>query len=299
MSIERLQCVRVGIDLVNKESSLNILSLLALSLLMSGCAFFGNRSTVAEKVPSCFSDGENQATHCKSKRLSEDGRIATTRCIGALNQQATPALRGKCVEKICSEGSNTDCQVKGEMAVLQEYSDLAAARLFDADESSKSREGRSIASVAPPADMSSDALVTSSGASATGASSGVSSSKKKGWTMASASGKGETSSDTAKSGEGSRKKSTPARTVASVSPAAENSAADTSMQLVLRPAKKQRQPAAAEPKKGFKKVCVASNESEAPANLRGKCATRRCTKGKCTYNGRREMFDWVASRSEI
>lgn len=367
----RVQFSRVGIDLVNKEPSLNIVKLLAFCLLVSGCAFFGKRNTAAEKVPSCFSDGENQSTHCKAKRVLDDGRVATTRCIGALNQHANAALRGKCVEKICSEGSNTDCQIKGEIAVLGEYSDLAAARLFDADESAKSSEGRSLASVAPPADMSAMPGIAGGGggASGSGASSRAgavsNSSRKKGWTMASVGGKGKSrqaggagagsaastsgaagagsvagtgggaSAATSTSGgdfaddesgatesaiaaagksgaDGSERsgaggsggtgrgseRSGSGRSVASVSKNAD-AASDESMQIVLRPAKKPRAPAAAEPKKGFKKVCIASNESDAPANLRGKCATRRCAKGKCTYNGRREMFDWLASRSEI
>jgi hypothetical protein len=67
------------------------------------------------------------------------------------------------------------------------------------------------------------------------------------------------------------------------------------MNLVLKPAKKSRAQASVKSSdKGFKKVCIGKDESGAPEHLRGKCATRTCAKGKCSYQGRKEMFDWVS-----
>ncbi|MGZ3797052.1 MAG: hypothetical protein ACXVB1_11835, partial [Pseudobdellovibrionaceae bacterium] len=108
---------------------------IALSFFLSSCSLLGlGPKRAPEIVPSCFSDGENQATYCKSQRVGEDRRIITTRCIGTKNLEAKANLRGKCVEKICSEGSNTDCQVRGEFPVLEQYAELVTAKLFAADE---------------------------------------------------------------------------------------------------------------------------------------------------------------------
>jgi hypothetical protein len=70
------------------------------------------------------------------------------------------------------------------------------------------------------------------------------------------------------------------------------------MNVVLKPANpsaRSRVPASAKPlTNGFKRVCVSRSDSTAPANLRGKCAVRTCNLGKCSYQGRKEMFDWAA-----
>jgi hypothetical protein len=120
---------------------LKFIAVLIVSLFMVGCALFGiGAKRAPEIVSSCFSDGENQSTFCKSQRVNEGGKIVTTRCIGSQNPESKPNLRGKCVEKICSEGSNTDCQVKGEFAVLELYAELATAKLFAADEAAQANE---------------------------------------------------------------------------------------------------------------------------------------------------------------
>jgi hypothetical protein len=189
---------------------------------MSGCSLFGPDSKrKPEVVPSCFSDGENQAALCKSQRVNEDGKTVVTRCIGSQNPESKAILRGKCVEKICSEGSNTDCQIKGEFGVLEQYTEIVTAKLFAADEAAAAKE-----SVTP----------------------------------------------------------TPTSTVSGIG-----------VKPALRPAKKSRTPTKVkEVEKGIKKVCVAKKDLTAPKVLRGKCAIRNCTNGKCTYQGRKEMFDWVA-----
>jgi hypothetical protein len=171
-----------------------------------------------------------------------------------------------------------------------------------------------VGGVAPPG----ASVESSAASSATGSKKSVVGAKKKGPSNLASSSKGKSRkiasviAAEANAAESANVASTiastgPASSAGAASAAVANSAeadeaalAEDSMQMVLRPAKKPRVPATAgDVKKGFKKVCIASNESEAPASLRGKCATRKCAKGKCTYNGRREMFDWVASRGEI
>jgi hypothetical protein len=58
--------------------------------------------------------------------------------------------------------------------------------------------------------------------------------------------------------------------------------------------KKKRVTASVGGDEGFKKVCIAKTDTAAPEVYRGKCATRSCNGGKCTYKGRKEMFDYVA-----
>ncbi|MBC7370240.1 MAG: hypothetical protein H7326_01670, partial [Bdellovibrionaceae bacterium] len=68
------------------------------------------------------------------------------------------------------------------------------------------------------------------------------------------------------------------------------------MTIALSPIKKSRTPASAAGGAAegvFKKVCISKTETSAPQNLRGKCATRTCNAGKCTYQGQKEMFDWT------
>lgn len=242
-----------------------------IGLSLAGCSLFSSSTQRAtEVVPSCFSDGENQETSCKAQRTNEEGKTVVTRCIGAQNQEAKPALRGKCVEKICAEGSN-DCKVRGEFAVLEQYAELVTAKMF-ADEAAQSKK-KSVAKKSKGKNKSApvreetevsiapDVIVASP----------------------------EPPPEPVPA---------PARKIASVS-AVETQPAQ--MSLVLKPVKKvaasSRASASAKADGGFKKVCVSRNETTAPDNIRGKCATRTCSGGKCTYQGRKEMFDWVARGS--
>lgn len=235
---------------------------IALSLVMSGCSLFGSGSKRApEIVSSCFSDGENQSSFCKAQRVNEDGRIVVTRCIGSLNQEARPALRGKCVEKTCSEGSNTDCQVKGEFSVLEQYAELVTANLFVADEMAQAKKNMSVKGKGKARAIASVAVANAPVPTPTPVPEPIT--------------------------------STPEKNGPKVEPAEQ-----PSMKIVLRPAKKSRAPVSLnEIEKGFKKVCISKKEMAAPEVLRGKCATRNCAKGKCQYQGRKEMFDWVARRN--
>jgi hypothetical protein len=118
-----------------------------LSLFLVGCSMFGAKSQrPAETVLSCFSDGENQSTYCKTVRTQDNGKTVVTRCIGAQNPEVMPSLRGKCVEKICSDAANMECQTRGEFAVLEKFADLASARLF-ADEAASQAKKEKIAKV--------------------------------------------------------------------------------------------------------------------------------------------------------
>lgn len=249
---------------------MKVIIIVFLSLIVAGCSLFSSSAhRPGEVVPSCFSDGENQESSCKAQRTNEEGQTVVTRCIGSQNQEAKPALRGKCVEKICTEGSN-DCKTRGEFAVLEQYAELVTAKMF-ADEAAhskkksiakKSKSKNKSAPVREEAEVSiaPDVIVATP----------------------------EPPPEAAPA---------PARKVASVS-AVESAPAQ--MSLVLKPVKKassstsSRAPASVKSENGFKKVCVSRNETAAPDNIRGKCATRTCAGGKCTYQGRKEMFDWVA-----
>lgn len=272
--------------------------LIALSLIMTGCSLLGSQSKkTAEVVASCFSDGEDQESYCKAQRTDDNGKIVVTRCIGSKNQESKLELRGKCVEKICSEGSNTDCHVRGEFAVLEQYADLATAKLFSSEDSGKKKTSksssaknreRSLASVAPPVlapeVAASTAPVSPAVTSATATVTPIVSGPAV--TAATSSSSEQQHQSAANKKEADvEKKPIEAPT----------------MNLVLKPIKKQRTVASATKStdKGFKRVCVAKSESTAPQILRGKCAVRNCAKGKCTYQGRKEMFDWVASNKSI
>jgi len=262
---------------------------IALSLIMTGCSLLGSKSKLTpEVVASCFSDGEDQEAYCKAQRTNEEGKIVVTRCIGSKNQEARLELRGKCVEKICSEGSNTDCHVRGEFSVLEQYAELATAKLFSSEDSikkkgtksstSKSRE-RSLASVAPPV-LAPEASAVAAVLTETTATGSPAASSSVAATSAS-----EPQPVSAKKETVVEKKPTEA----------------PAMNLVLKPIKKPRSVASVSKghEKGFKRVCISKSESTAPQILRGKCAVRTCAKGKCTYQGRKEMFDWVASNKSI
>ncbi len=248
---------------------------LCLSPFFFGCAHKAPTPRAPEVVASCFSDGEDQEQICKTKRIDESSRIVITRCIGSANKIAPAALRGQCVEKICVANSNTECIVRGEFAVLQTYAELMRDRLFAEDQDSP----------APPA--------------------GKMSKKKKGK---------KTSRHTATTNEidvdpGVRLPPEPVKNepmpqapVVKSAPAAEGFTAEPpEMKVTLKPDKplamsktKSRTPASVAPPAGFKRVCISKNDTRAPAVLRGKCAVRNCTDGKCSYKGRKEMFEWAA-----
>lgn len=253
---------------------MNINTVLVVSLILVGCSHGVTTKRAPEVVASCFSDGDNQDLFCKTQRINEESKVVTTRCIGATNKIAVAALRGKCVEKICLEGSQTECITRGEFAVLQQYAELVKGRLFAEDES------------APAADRKS----------------GKSKKGKKSQKVAAL--KAESSEiDTDPS---VRLPPEPEKVEAAPSPVPLVKAAPVApaeppqMNVVLRPANqpsaKARVPAST-PKatlEGFKRVCVSKNDMAAPMILRGKCAVRTCSGGKCTYQGRKEMFDWAA-----
>jgi len=265
---------------------------IALGISLSACSLFTHKRA-PEVVASCFSDGEDQEKMCKSQRVNEENKIVTTRCIGTQNREANPVLRGKCVEKICSEGSNTDCVVKGEMRVLAQYSELVTSNMFGDGEAtaapaakktpgketkklSKSKSGK--AHAAAPAAVSAATVAEASPAS------------------------GEVDTDPSVP-----LPPMPEKKVAEAAPApapapqkfTDEEAAAPAMSLALKPVKvatkkKSRTVASVRGEEGYKKVCVAKNDSAAPEVLRGKCATRSCTSGKCSYKGRKEMFEYFA-----
>jgi hypothetical protein len=265
-----------------------IVTLFGLSL--SGCSLFGGGKRAAEVVPSCFSDGENQGAVCKSQRTNEDNRVVVTRCIGAQNQEAKPELRGKCVEKVCSEGSNTDCKTRGEFAVLEQYAELATSKMFAADDGGQSKKNmaakerggkagkkgktlgsslttKDIAAVAPPVLPETPPVAAAAAEPAPAPE------------------------------QHAVPPPTSSRKPASVDSPAPSASAEKQMSITLKPAKKpaRTQASVKAAENGFKRVCVSKGEIAAPEVLRGKCAIRNCTAGKCTYKGRKEMFDWVAS----
>jgi hypothetical protein len=156
------------------------------------------------------------------------------------------------VEKICSEGSNTDCQVKGEFAVLEQYAELTTAKLFAADEEGQPKKEAAV----KDKDKEKEKAKTKVAANAPILpAEAVSASKKTEFK--------------------------------------EEEAEKSSMKIVLKPIKKSRAPASIkESEKSTKKFCIAKTETTAPEALRGKCATRTCFNGKCTYHGRKAVFEW-------
>lgn len=274
--------------------------LIALSLGLSACSLFTPKRA-AEVVPSCFSDGDDQTKICKAQRVNDESKIVVTRCIGTQNREANPVLRGKCVEKICSEGSNTDCSVKGDIRVLEQYAELVTSNMFADGDSApaprkhsvkekklKAKAAKSAANAAPAPAAPAAVAATESAAPA-----------------------GEVDTDpSVVLPPMPEKKVVVEATPTPVPKFTEAEAAAPAMSIALKPAKPAKKKVAAASataraiasvkgdESGFKKVCVAKNDSSAPEILRGKCATRSCSSsGKCSYKGRKEMFDYVA-RSE-
>ncbi|WP_413581802.1 hypothetical protein [Bdellovibrio sp. HCB288] len=242
-----------------------------LALVAVGCA---QKPVIKEPeiVASCFADGEKQEM-CKAERTNDDGKIVITRCIGSTNRNALASLRGKCVERICTKGSNNDCQIRGEMGVLDQYSELVRHKFFAEDE----EDG---AAVAPKK---------------------IAKAKKK-------KGKGavkavEQELDVDPMAELPKMPEKPEPVVKKAAPKAvsqepaEPAAINVTLKADASPksvSSKPRKPASSvAANEGFKKVCVAKSDANAPEVLRGKCATRNCNDGKCTYGGRKEMFEYV------
>lgn len=259
---------------------------IALSFGLSACSLFSPKKA-PEVVASCFSDGEDQTKMCKSQRINEESKIITTRCIGSQNREANPVLRGKCVEKICSEGSNTDCVVKGEMRVLEQYAELVTSNMFGDGESAP----------APKRHSAKDKTkkVKSPAAAAANVSAVAS--------AAAPAAEVDTDPSATLAPLPEKKPVVEATPTPAPQKVAEEEAEAPSMSIALKPVKVAKKKAssvsraiAANTKndEGFKKVCVAKNDSSAPESLRGKCATRSCSGGKCSYKGRKEMFDYVA-----
>ncbi|MFS4458307.1 hypothetical protein [Bdellovibrio sp. HCB2-146] len=247
-----------------------------LLLILLGCSHSAPKRG-PEVVASCFSDGEEQEPMCKSQRVAEDSRIVVTRCIGANNRLALANLRGKCVEKICPAGSNTDCETRGEIAVLGAYAELVRGKLFAEDETPAA------ATPAAPAKK-------------------MKNKKGKGKKLAavnSVEAEIDVDPNARLPVEPEKEEPAPAAVTAkAVKQAPAAPVEPPQMNVVLKPAaKKARGPSSvAKPQDGFQRVCVAKADTAAPENLRGKCAIRNCdASGKCTYKGRKEMFDWVAA----
>ncbi|MFM6930275.1 MAG: hypothetical protein ACKOX6_17540 [Bdellovibrio sp.] len=225
-----------------------------------------------EIVPSCFSDGEDQSKMCKAQRI-EDSKKVITRCIGSQNREAHPALRGKCVEKICSEGSNTDCQTKGEFRVLAQYAELVTSKIFTDGETDRAPKSR------PAKDRKSKVKTTKA-----------------------------TIEEEIDVDPSVPLKPSPEKKIVAEAPPAPTHPKKREVAAELPPVSVSLRPASPVKKKtsasrsvaniktedGFKKVCVAKDNLSAPEIIRGKCATRLCFSGKCDYKGRKEMFDFIA-----
>ncbi len=264
--------------------------LIALSLGLSACSLFTPKRVV-EVVPSCFSDGEDQTKICKAQRVNEDSRIIITRCIGMRNREANPGLRGKCVEKICTEGSNTDCSVKGDVRVLEQYAELVTSNMFADGDSAPTPKKH----VVKEKKLNSKAAKASANATQVPAAAPA--------TVASV---GEVDTDPSAVLPPMPEKKVAVEVAAAPAPKfTKEEAAAPAMSIALKPAKSVKKKIAAASStaraiasvkgdEGFKKVCVAKSDSSAPESLRGKCATRNCSSGKCSYKGRKEMFDYVA-----
>ena len=250
---------------------MKINTVLVVSLILAGCSHGVIAKRAPEVVASCFSDGDNQELFCKNQRINEESKVVTTRCIGSANKIAVAALRGKCVEKICTEGSQTECTTRGEFAVLQQYAELVKGRLFAEDESASSQKK----------DSNKQKKYRS----------------KKTASLKSADSEIDTDPSVRLPPEPVKEEAAPAP--AAVAKAAPTAPAEPpQMNVILRPANstgKARGPASAKPPTdGFKRVCISRSDTSAPANLRGKCAVRSCTAGRCSYQGRKEMFDWAS-----
>ncbi|WP_413584403.1 hypothetical protein [Bdellovibrio sp. HCB274] len=243
-----------------------------LALLAVGCAHKPVQKE-PEIVASCFADGDKQDM-CKAERTNEKNEIVITRCIGQTNRNALASLRGKCVERICTKGSNNDCQVRGEIAVLDQYSELVRHKHFAEEEEENFQAPKKIAKF------------------------------KKG-----KKGKGALKAEAAVAeldvdpmAELPKMPEKPEPVVKKAPPKAvsQEPAEPAQINVTLKADKggaspKPRKPASAmAAQDGFKKVCVAKTDQNAPEVLRGKCATRNCTDGKCSFGGRKEMFDYVA-----
>ncbi|WP_413288445.1 hypothetical protein [Bdellovibrio sp. HCB337] len=265
--------------------------LILLSLTMFGCAQTSVKRA-AEIVPSCFSDGENQELYCKAQRTNEEGKTVITRCIGKENREAAPNLRGKCVEKICSEGSNTDCHTRGEFAVLQQYADLMTSGQFGSDDGGT-------AAPAPAKKMTAMKEKGKKGKMAKATTPAVVASTPSASQSLSEAATTEVDTDpTAKLAALPTPAPEPTPIKKAIPKEAE-SAEPPQMAITLKPAKASKKKARATAsvkayEEGFKKVCIEKGDTAAPEVLRGKCATRNCASGKCSYKGRKEMFEWVA-----
>jgi hypothetical protein len=243
------------------------------ALAAFGCAHKQEVRT-PEIVASCFGDGESQDV-CKAERINDESKVVTTRCIGVQNRNALASLRGKCVEKICSKGSNTDCQLRGEVGVLDQYSELMRHRYFDDEEGG-----------AQTAQTSGQGKKISKGKG------------KKGKKAMEA--QQELDVDpTAQLPKMPAKPEPIVQKAAEPAPINVTLKADTAKAapVAAAPAPSRKPASVAGNAEGFKKVCVAKNDSKAPSGLRGKCATRTCAEGKCSYGGRKEMFDYVSRSS--
>ncbi|WP_413574760.1 hypothetical protein ACLVWU_11065 [Bdellovibrio sp. HCB290] len=244
-----------------------------LALLAVGCA---QKPVVKEPeiVASCFADGDKQDM-CKAERTNEKNEIVITRCIGQTNRNALASLRGKCVERICTKGSNNDCQVRGEIAVLDQYSELVRAKHFAEEEDDAAPAPKKIAKFK----------------------------KKKGKGAIKAEAQ---ELDVDPMAELPKMPEKPEPVVKKAPPKAvsQEPAEPAPINVTLKadsgPTKGASSPKPRKPAStvaaadGFKKVCVAKTDQNAPETLRGKCATRNCSDGKCTFGGRKEMFDYVA-----
>ncbi len=249
------------------------------ALVAFGCAHKQEVRT-PEIVASCFGDGESQDM-CKAERVNDEDKVVTTRCIGAQNRNALASLRGKCVEKICSKGSNTDCQLRGEVGVLDQYSELMRHRYFDDEEggaqsvagtqpakkiSKKGKKGKKAVEVQQELDVDPTAQLPKMPTKPEPIVQKPAPKPASQEPAEPAAINVTLKADTAKAAPSQVAATTQVRKPASVSGSGE----------------------------GFKKVCVSKGDAKAPSNLRGKCATRNCNDGKCTYGGRKEMFDYVA-----
>jgi hypothetical protein len=263
---------------------------IALSLILSACSLFSPKRA-PEVVASCFSDGEDQTKMCKAQRVNEESKIIVTRCIGSQNREANPAVRGKCVEKICSEGSNVDCLVKGDIRVLEQYAELVTSNMFADGESAS----------APKKHVAKEKKIKAKGVKAAASMTADPATADPAAPVAEV----DTDPSVALPREPEKKPVVEATPTPMPQKVTEEEARAPAMSIALKPIKamKKKTPAgrsiaSIKNEEGFKKVCIAKDDSAAPEILRGKCATRNCTaSGKCSYKGRKEMFDYVA-RSE-
>ncbi|MEK2688445.1 hypothetical protein [Bdellovibrio sp. GT3] len=242
-----------------------------LALVAVGCA---QKPVVKEPeiVASCFADGEKQEM-CKAERTNDDGKIVITRCIGTTNRNALASLRGKCVERICIKGSNNDCQIRGEIGVLDQYSELVRHKFFAEDEEETAVAPKKISKIK----------------------------RKKGKGTVKAV-EQELDVDPMAELPKMPEKPEPVVKKAAPKPVSQEPAEPAAINVTLKADSSSYKVSTSKPRKpassvatneGFKKVCVAKTDANAPEVLRGKCATRNCNDGKCTYGGRKEMFDYV------